>query len=92
MPQLIPQLMSCPRVLVAEDKDVRRCLSSSAAAAKRGRHRGDHGLEENGIQAFYSHSQLNYQQAIRLPEPLMDLQDIRPWGSPDQVWVGRAFC
>jgi hypothetical protein len=44
--------MSCHRVLGAEDKDVLHCLSSSAAAAERGRHRGDPGLEEEEIQAF----------------------------------------
>jgi hypothetical protein len=61
MPQLIPQLMSCPRVLGEEDKDVLHCLSSSAGAAERGRHIEDPGMEEKGIQAIYSLSELDHQ-------------------------------
>ncbi len=57
-----------------------RCLSSSAAAAEGGRHKGDPGLEEKSIQAIYSRSQLYSQRALCLPEPLMKLQDVGPWG------------
>jgi hypothetical protein len=92
MPLLIPQLMSCPGLPRAEDKNVLRCLSSSTAAAERGRHRRDSGLEEKSIQAIYSRSQLDSQRALYLPEPLMKLQDVGPWGSLNQVRVGRAFC
>ncbi len=92
MPLLIPQLMSCPGVPRAEDKDVLCCLSSSTAAAEGGRHRGDSGLEEKSIQAIYSRSQLDSQQALCLLEPLMKLQDVSSWGGLNQVGVGRAFC
>ncbi len=92
MPQLIAKLVSRPRVLRAEYKDVLRRLSSSAAAAEQGRHRGDPGLEEESIQAIYSCSQVDSQRALCLLEPLMKLQDIGPTGALNQVWVGRAFC
>jgi hypothetical protein len=78
MPQLIPQLVLYPIVLRAEDKDVLHCLSSSAAAAETGRHRGDPGLEEKTIQAIHSYSQLYSQRALCLPELLMKLHNISP--------------
>jgi hypothetical protein len=91
MPLIIPQLASCPSVLRAEDENESCCLLSSAAAAEGGRHRADSGLEEKSIQTVCSRSQLDSQQALCLPEPLMELQDIRPWGGLNQVGVGRAF-
>jgi hypothetical protein len=49
MHQLIPQTVSCLRILRAKDKDVLSCLPSSAAAAEMGRHKGDSDLEEKSI-------------------------------------------
>ncbi len=43
---------------------------------------------KTSIQAIYSHSQLNGQQALCLPEPLMKLQDIWPWGGGPQSSLG----
>jgi hypothetical protein len=91
MPLLIPQLMSCPGMPRAEDKDMLCCSSSSTTAAEGGRHRGDSGLDEKSIQAIYSRSQLDSQRALCLPETLMKLQDVGPWGGLNQVGVGRAF-
>jgi hypothetical protein len=91
MPLLIPQLMSCPSVLRADDEDMSCRLPSSATAAEGGGHRGDSSLEEKSIQAICSRSQLDSQQALCLPEPLMKLQDVRPRGGLNQVGVGRAF-
>ncbi len=91
MPLLIPQLMLCPSMPRAEDKDMLRCLSSSTTAAEGRRHRGDSGLEEKSIQAIYSRSQLDSQRALCLPEPLMKLQDVGPQGGLNQVGVGRVF-
>ncbi len=56
MPLLVPQLMSCPSVLRAEDEDVSCCLLSSATAAEGGKHRGDSSLVEKGIKAIKSRS------------------------------------
>jgi hypothetical protein len=92
MPQLISQLVSCPRVVRTEDKDVLRCLSSSAAAAEGGRHRGDLGLEEKSIKAIDSRSQLDSQRALRLPGPLMKLQDIGPWGASTKSGMGGLLA
>jgi hypothetical protein len=88
---LIPQLMLCLGVLGAKDEDVLCRLLSSAAAAERGRHRGDSSLEEKSIQAISSHSQLDSQRALCLPEPLMKLQDICPRGGLNKIGVWKAF-
>jgi hypothetical protein len=45
----ILQLMPCPSILRAEDKDVPCNLLSSAIAAEGGIHRGDFGLEEKSV-------------------------------------------
>jgi hypothetical protein len=92
MPQLITQLVSCHRVLRAEDKEVLHSLLSFAPAAGGRRYRGDCGLKEKSIYAIGSHSQLDSQQALCLLEPLLKLQDISPWGGLNRVQVGRAFC
>ncbi len=92
MPLLIPQLLSCSSVPWAEDEDVFRCLTSSAAAAERGRHRGDSGLVEKSVRAIYSHSQLDSQRALSLPELFIQPQNVCPWGGLDQIVIGRAFC
>jgi hypothetical protein len=84
--------MSCPSVFRAKDKDVSRSLASSATAAEGGRHRGDLGLVEKSVQAVCSHSQLDSQRALCLPEPLMELQNIGPRGGLNQIGIGRAFC
>jgi hypothetical protein len=73
MSLVIPQLMPRPGMPRAEDKDMLCRLPSSATAAEGGRHRGDPGLVEKSIQAIGSHSELDSQQAICLPEPLMKL-------------------
>jgi hypothetical protein len=88
---LIPELMSCPGIPRTKDEDVFCHLPSSATAAEGGKHRGDSGLEKKSIQAICSGSQLDSQQALCFPEPLMKLQDIRPWGDLNQIGVGRAF-
>ncbi len=80
MSLLIPQLEPCLCMLRAYDKDVLCCLPSSATPAERGKDREDSGLEEKSIQADCSNSQLNSQQALCSPEPLMKIQDVRPWG------------
>jgi hypothetical protein len=87
----ISQLMLCPSVPGAEVKDVLCHFLSSAIAAVGGKHRGDSGLEEKRVQAISSHPQLDSQQALCLPEPLMKLQDVWPQGGLNHVWVGRAF-
>jgi hypothetical protein len=84
--------MSCPSVPRAKDKDVPRSLASSVTAAEGGRHRGDSGVVEKSIQADCSHFQLDSQQALCLPEPLMKLQDIGPQGGLNLIGIGRAFC
>jgi hypothetical protein len=89
---VIPQLMLCPSVPGADDKDVLSSLLSSATAAERGRHNWDSGLEEKSIQAICSHSQLNSQQALCLLEPLKELQDICHQGGLNLVGVGRALA
>ncbi len=71
MPQLIAQLVSCPKIFRAEDKDMFCCLSSPAAAAEGERHRGDPGLKQKRVQAIYSRFQLDGQRALRLQEPFM---------------------
>jgi hypothetical protein len=91
MSLLITQLMPCPSVLGAEDEDVFCRLLSSATAAEGVRHRGDSRLKEKSIQAICSHSQLDSQQALCLPKPLMRLQDICLREGQNQVRVGRAF-
>ncbi len=88
---LIPELVSCPGIPGAKDEDVFCCLSSSAAAAEGGKHRGDSGLEEKSVQAICSRSQLNSQRALCFPKPLMELQDVRPRGGLNHIGVGRAF-
>ncbi len=70
---LIPELMSCPSIPRAKDNDVFCCLPSCATAAEGGKHRGDSGLEEESIQAIYSRSRLDSQQALCFSEPLMKL-------------------
>ncbi len=92
MSMLITQLMSCPSALRTKDMDVSGGLTSSGTAAERGRHRGDSGLVEKSIQTICSHSQLDSQRALCLPEPLMQLQDVCPWGGLNQIAIGRAFC
>jgi hypothetical protein len=88
---LIPKLISCRGIPRAKYEDVFCHLSSSAPAAEGGKHRGDSGLEEKSIQAICSRSRLDSQQALCFPEPLMKLQDVRPWGGLNQIGVGRAF-
>ncbi len=78
-------------MLGAEDKGMFCCLPSSATAAVGGRHRGDSGLEEKGVQAICSCSQLDSQQAICFPELFMKLQDIGPLGGLNRIGVGGAF-
>ncbi len=80
MSLFIPELMLYPSVPGAEDKDVLCHLLTSATAAKRGSHRGNSSLEEKSIQAICARSQLDSQRAVYLPEPLMELHDVRPWG------------
>jgi hypothetical protein len=87
MPLLVPQLIKCPSMPRAEDKDVFYGLSSSAAS-KGGRNRGDSGLEEKSIQAIYSRIQLDSQRALCLPKPLMEVQDVRPWGASTTSRLG----
>ncbi len=91
MSLFIPELMPCPSVLEAEEKDMLCRLSSTATAAEGGRHRGDSGLEEKSVQAICSPSQLDSQRALCLPEPLMELQDICHQGGLNQVGVGLAL-
>jgi hypothetical protein len=88
---LIPKLMSCPGIPRAKDEDVFCRLPSSATAAEGRKHRGDSSLEEKSVQAICSRSQLDSQRALCFPEPLMELQDVRPWGGLNHVGVGRAF-
>jgi hypothetical protein len=84
--------MWCPCMTRAKDKDVFSCLSSSARATQSGRHSGDSGLEVNSVKAICSLSQLDGQRALRLPEPLLELQNVSPWGGLNQVRVGIIFC
>ncbi len=71
MPSIVSQLMSCLRVLGAEDKDVLCRLSSSATTARMKKHIGHSGLKEESILAVDSGSQLDSQQALLSSEPLM---------------------
>jgi hypothetical protein len=91
MPLLNPQLLSCSSVLRAEDNNMFRYLSSLAAVAVGGKHRGDSGLEEISSQAICSSPQLDSQQALCLPEPIMEQYDIGPQGGFTKVGVGRTF-
>ncbi len=91
MSLLISQLVPCPCVPRAEDKDVLCRLPSSATAAEGGRHRGDSGKEEKSIQTVCSRSQLDSQRALCLPEPLMQLKDVCPQGGLNHIAIGRAF-
>ncbi len=70
---LIPKLMSCPGKLRAKDEGVCCGLSSSAAAAKGGKHSGDSGLKEESVQAICSRSQLDSQQDFCFPQHIMEL-------------------
>jgi hypothetical protein len=92
MPLLIPQLMSCPSMLRAEDEEMSCCVPSSATAIEGRRHRGDSGLEEKCIQAICSRSQLDAQQALCLPEPLIKLQDVGPWGASLRSGLGGLLA
>ncbi len=78
MPLFIPQLMLCPGMPGSGHKYMLCHLPSSANAAEGARHRGDSGLEEKSIHTICSHSQLNSQPALCIPEPLMQLQDVCP--------------
>jgi hypothetical protein len=91
MSLFISQLRACPSLPWAKDEDVFRRLLSSPTGANGGRDRGDSGLEEKSIQTIFSHSQLDGQRALCLPEPMMELHDVRPWGGLNQIGVGRAF-
>ncbi len=92
MSLFIPELVPYPSVPRAEDKDVLCCLPSSATAAERGSHRGDSGLEEKSIQAICSCSQLDCQRALCLLEPLMEIQDVRPWGASTKSGLGGLLA
>jgi hypothetical protein len=87
----IPKLMSCTGIPGAEDEDLFCCLSSFAIAAEKGKHSWDSGLEEKSIQAVCSRSQLDSEQALCFPEPLMKLQDVCPGEGLNQIRVVRAF-
>jgi hypothetical protein len=77
-----------PRV---KGKDMLCYLPFSAAAAEGGSNKGDSGNKKNNVKAICSHFQLESQQALRLPELLMKLKDVCPWGSLNQLGVWRAF-
>ncbi len=57
---LIPELLLCPCMHMAEDKNVLCCLLSFAAA-EGGQHRRGTGLEENSVRAICSYSWLDSQ-------------------------------
>jgi hypothetical protein len=89
---LIPQLMSCPSIPRAKDEDMFCRLPSSATVAKRGRHGGAPAWGGKGIRAICSHSQLDSQQALCLPEPLMELQDIGSRGPSTKSGLGGLLA
>ncbi len=67
----ITQFMLSPSMPGTADEDKLCCLSTSATALEGGRKRGDSGLEENSVKAFYSRLQLDGWPALCLPEFLV---------------------
>ncbi len=91
MSLLVPYLMLYYVMHKTEDGDVFHYLSSSAKAAKEGRHGGDLGLESIKVNAICSQSQLFSQQVLCLSEPLIMLQNISSWGGPKPSWGLENF-
>jgi hypothetical protein len=92
MSLLIPQLVPCPFVSRAEDKDLLCHLTLSTTAAEEGRHRENSGLEQKRIQVIYSHFQLDSQQALCFSKPLMKPQDIGPQGASIKLGLGGLLA